>query len=209
VRVVAYRDQVRIVLVLIGVLLAVSACAREKQPVVVPQVPQFSTGASASGNVAEGRPVPKTCADLVSSEDIGTVLGTLIGDGRPVVGVPQPSIGRTARLDCYYGLSGNRPVSTATVWIGLATYTDRQHAQDRLTDTVSTERDAGSQINEVPVGDGDGVLMRGRTWMLVATRGKTTAVVSIQRNLVREDRAGAMLGQLADKALTPSAATGG
>jgi hypothetical protein len=199
---------VRIILVLIGVILAVSACAREKQPVVAPEVPQFSTAAPPSGNAAAGRPVPKTCGDLVSSEDIGTVLGTLIGDGRPVVALPQPSIGRTARLDCYYGLSGNRPVSTATVWIGLATYTDRQHAQGRLTDTVSTERDAGSQINEVPVGAGEGVLMRGKTWMLVATRGKTTVVVGVQRDLVREDRAGAILGQLADKALTPTAATG-
>jgi hypothetical protein len=196
-------------MVLIGVMLAVSGCAREKEPVVVPEVPQFSTAGPPSGNAAAGRPVPKTCGDLVSSEDIGTILGSLIGDGRPVVGVPQPSIGRTARLDCYYGLSGNRPVSTATVWLGLATYTDRQHAQDRLTDTVSTERDAGSQINEVPVGAGEGVLMRGKTWMLVATRGKTTVVVSVQRSLVREDRAGAMLGQLADKALTPTAATGG
>jgi len=200
---------VRIVLVLIGVLLAVSACAREKEPVVVPEVPQFSTAAPPSGGAAAGRPVPKTCGDVVPSEDIDTIVGTVTGDARPVVGVPQPGIGRTARLDCYYGLSGNRPVSAATVWIGLATYTDRKHAQDRLTNTVSTERDAGSQINEVPVGGGDGVLMRGKTWMLVATRGKTTVVVAVQRSLVREDRAGAILGQLADKALTPPASTGG
>jgi hypothetical protein len=205
---------VRVVLVLIAALVAVSAgvsgCAREKQPVVVPEVPQFTTGAPPpSGEATAGRPVPKTCGDVVSQDDIGTVLGTLIGDARPVVGVPQPSIGRTARLDCYYGLSGNRPVSSATVWIGLATYTDPKHAQQRLTYTISTERDAGSQINEVPVGAGDGVLMRGKTWMLVAMRGRTTVVVSIRPNLVREDRAGAMLGQLADEALTPNTPAGG
>ena len=146
----------------------------------------------------------------MSAEEISTVLGILInGDARPVVGVPQPSIGRTARLDCYWGVRGNRPVSTATVWIGLATYTDPKHAQQRLTNTISSERDAGSQINEVPVGGGEGVLIRGKTWMLVAMRGQTTVVVSIQPNLVREDRAGAMLGQLADKSLTPTTPTPG
>lgn len=202
----------RVVLVLIAAALAVSVagCARAKQPVVVPEVPRFTSAAPPPGNATAGRPVPKTCGDVMSAEDISTVLGILLnGDARPVVGVPQPGIGRTARLDCYWGVRGNRPVSTATVWIGLASYTSPKRAQQRLTNTISTERDAGSQINEVPVGGGEGVLIRGKTWMMVAMRGPATVVVSIQPNLVREDRAGAMLGQLADKALTTPTETPG
>jgi hypothetical protein len=192
---------------LVAILAFAAGCgAGAKTPVVQPSVPTFTDPAAPSGS-AQGRPVPRTCGDVATGEELGTILGMLItGEPLPVVGVPQANIGRTARLDCYYGVRSGRPTSTATVWIGLATYTDAARAQARLTNTVSSERDAGAQVNEVPVGDGTGVLLRGATWMLVAVRGTTTAVVTIKPGLVREDRAGAMLGQIADRALTPRAA---
>jgi hypothetical protein len=194
----------------VAVLMLAAGCAAgAKPPVVRPSVPTFA-GSSAPSGSAQGRPVPQTCTDVATPEDVGTILGMLItGEPQRVVGVPQADIGRTARLDCYYGARSGRPLSTATVWIGLATYTDAARARQRLTSTVSGERDGGAQVNEVPVGPGTGVLLRGKTWMLVAVRGKTTAVVTIKPGLVREDRAGAMLGQLADRALTPRATTPG
>ncbi|MGH3757089.1 hypothetical protein [Actinophytocola sp.] len=190
-------------LVLLAVAAVVAGCARaEEEPVVVPEVPQIGTTAPASG--ARERPVPQTCGELATSEDVGTIIGTLItGEPQPVVGVPQESIGRTARLDCYYGLPAGKPLSAAIVWIGVASYTDEASAQGRVTATITGERDVGARVNEVPVGQGRGVLLRGQTWMLVAMRGSTTVVVSVRPDLVREDRAGAILGQLADKALTP------
>lgn len=190
--------------ILVAVAVLATGCApRESKPVVVPEVPQVNSTAPAPSGGPQGRPGPETCTEVVTSEDAGTILGMLItGEPQPVVGVPQADIGRTARLDCYYGLRQGRPVSTATIWIGVATYKDAQAAQARLTNTITTERDAGAQVNEVPVGQGQGVLMRGKTWTLAAVRGNTTAVVTIRPDLVREDRAGAMLGQLADKALT-------
>lgn len=192
-----------------AVAVLVSGCARANQPVVAPEVPKFSTTAPQSAST-EGRPVPPTCADVITPEEAGTILGVLItGDPQPVVGVPQSDIGRTARLDCYYGVRPGKPMSAATVSISLVSYTDTARAQARLTNTISAERDAGAQVNEVPVGAGSGVLLRGKTWTLVAQRGSTTVVVTIAPNLVREDRAGAMLGQLADKALTPSVTTPG
>jgi hypothetical protein len=178
-----------------------SGCARQ-QPVVRPEVPRFSTAAP-QGSGTAARTVPATCTEVVTSEEAGTILGMLItGDPQPVVGVPAANIGRTARLDCYYGLGTGRPLSTATMWIGLATYVDEERAASRLTATIAAERDVGAQVNEIPVGSGTGVLLRGKTWSIVARRGTATVVVTIQPNLVREDRAGAMLGQLADKALT-------
>ena len=194
----------------VAVLVLAAGCgAGATTPVVQPSVPKFSDSAAPSGS-AQGRPVPQTCADVATPEDVGTILGMLImGEPQRVVGVPQANIGRTARLDCYYGARAGRPLSTATVWIGLATYTDPARAKQRLTNTVSDERDGGAQVNEVPVGPGTGVLLRGTMWMLVAVRGRTTAVVTIKPGLVREDRAGAMLGQLADRALTPPPSTPG
>jgi hypothetical protein len=55
------------------------------------------------------------------------------------------------------------------------------------------------------VGAGEGTLLRGKAWTVVARRGSTTVVVTITPNLVNEDRVGPMLGQLADLALTPRA----
>lgn len=194
------------VAVLGAVIVAVcaTACASaEKTPVEDPEIPQFTTSAPAAAST-RGRPVPKTCDDVATAEEVGTILGMLItGEPQPVVGVPQASIGRTARLDCYYGTRAGRPLAESTVWIGLAGYTDATRARKRLTATIATERDAGAQVNEVPVGAGTGVLLRGKTWTLVATRGTTTVVVTIKPGLVREDRAGAMLAQIADRALTP------
>jgi hypothetical protein len=180
----------------------VSGCAREA-PVADPEVPRFSTAAP-SGAGASGRPVPKTCTDVITPEDAGTILGVFLGgEPQPVVGVPLPDIGRTARLDCYYGLQPGRPLSTATLWVGVTSYTDARHAQDRLATTIDVERDASSHVDEIPVGQGKGTLLRGKAWTVVALRGSTTVVVTVRPNLVNEDRAGPMLGQLADRVLTP------
>ena len=189
-------------LVLVAVAVLVSACAGATEPMTDPEVPLFSTPAPPGS--LEGRAVPKTCAEVATLEEIGRILGTLVtGDPHPVVGVPQENIGRTARLDCYYGVPRGKPRTTATVWIALATYTDAHWAQRRLSNTVDDERASGARVSDVPVGPDRGVLLRGKTWMLVAVRGSTTVVITVQPNLVREDRAGAMLGQLADTALTP------
>ncbi len=187
--------------ILVAVALLVSGCAGTTQPRADPEVPVFST--PAPPGEAEGRAVPESCAEVVTPEEIGTVLGILIGEPRPVVGVAQDDIGRTARLDCYYGVPKGKPLSAASVWIGLAGYTDEHWAQRRVSNTVTGERDAGARVSDVPVGPDRGVLLRGTTWMLVAARGSTTVVVEVEPNLVREDRVGAMLGQLADRALTP------
>lgn len=186
----------------VATVAVVSGCAREA-PVADPEVPQFSTAAP-SGESASARPVPKTCTEVITPEEAGTILGVYLGgEPQPVVGVPLPDIGRTARLDCYYGLQSGRPLSTATLWVGITSYTDPRRAQDRLAATIDVERDASSHVDEIPVGSGKGTLLRGKAWTVVALRGSTTVVVTIRPNLVNEDRVGPMLGQLADLTLTP------
>lgn len=179
-----------------------TACATATEPIEDPEVPVFST--PPPPGAAEGRDVPATCDEVVTAEEIGRILGILLtGRVHPVVGVPEEAIGRTARLDCYFGLRQGAPYRTATVWIALATYTDAAAAARRVSATAADERAAGARVSDVPVGLDRGVLLRGEgAWTLAAVRGRTTVVVTVAPDLVREDHVGALLGQLADRTLT-------
>lgn len=181
----------------VGLVLVAGGCAGT-EPVTDPEIPVFSTQQPA-GN-AGSRTVPKTCGEVATTDEISTILTTLVsGPVTPVVGVPQENIGRTARLDCYYG----GPAASAPLWIGLASYTDEHSAKRRMSATVTDERTAGATVSEVPVGGGRGVLLSGARRMVVAQRDRTTVVVSVVPTLVRADFAGDFLGQLADLALSP------
>lgn len=184
-------------LVVVVVVLLLGGCADQDPPAASPAVPLFST---APANTAE-RQVPESCDDVATLDDLTRILATLVtGDVRRVAGVPQDNIGRTARLDCYYGEQPGQ--SVPKVWIGLAHYVNEESARKRLNATVADERKAGGSTSEVPVGPGRGVLVKHTNWLLVANRGGTTVVVQVRAGIVRDDHAGALLGQLADFALT-------
>lgn len=193
----------RLLPVLLAVALTAGCTTPPTEPIEDPEVPLFST--PPPPGAAEGREVPKTCAEVATPEEISRILNILVtGQPHPIVGVPQDNIGRTARLDCYYGVPKGKPLTTAPVWIALATYTDPRWANRRLSNTAAEEREAGARVSDVPVGPHRGILLRSpTTWTLAAARGRTTAVVTVNPALVSETHAGAQLGQLADKALTP------
>lgn len=162
-------------------------------------MPVFSTAPVATGE----RAAPVNCAEVATLEDITRILSTLVtGPVVPIVGVPQDNIGRTARLDCYYGVPAGKPVAAAKVWIGLTTYVNEESARKRMTTTIGDEQDTGATVSDVPVGPGRGVLLRTDYWMLVANRGRITVVVRVLPVLVRDDHAGSLLGQLANFAIT-------
>lgn len=114
----------------------------------------------------------------------------------------QDNIGRTARIDCYYGVPDGKPPTSAKVWIGLASYINAESARKRTVNTVADERNAGATVSDVQVGADRGVLVRNANWMLVTSRGRLTVVVQVIPVLVREDHAGSLLAQLATFALT-------
>lgn len=188
---------------LAGLLLLVLAGCATPAPVTDPSVPVF-TPQAAPDTAATGRQVPPTCDELVTLTEIKTILATMItGQTLPIVGVPQENIARTARLDCYYGVPPGQSVAAAAVWIGLTSYADGESARERLDTTVADETEAGATESEVDVGPTTGTLLAGDRPMVVAMRGTTTVVVATLAGLVRVDHAGALLGQLADLALTP------
>jgi hypothetical protein len=196
----AYRGAMRAGLVVLGAVLVISGCAGTAPPSNSPAVPVFS---SAPANANTERTIPDNCGDVASLDDLTLELNNLVtGAVQPIIGVPQSNIGRTARIDCYYGVPAGQPVGKAKVWIGLASYVNEESARKRLTATVADERTAGATVSDVQVGQDRGVLIRNANWMLVANRGRVTVVVQVIPVLVREDHAGALLGQVADHALT-------
>lgn len=191
----------RFVLVVI-LALVLGGCTRSAPPRNSPAVPVFST---APANTGAERTVPDSCDAVASLDDLTRILATFVpGPVQRIVGVPQDNIGRTARLDCYYGVPAGQPASAAQVWIGLTSYVNAESARKRLTATVADERAASGtvSVSDVRVGQGRGVLIRNANWMIVAERGRTTVVVQVAPALVRDDHAGALLGQVADFALT-------
>jgi hypothetical protein len=187
---------------MVAMLAALSGCTTAAPP-ASPAVPVF-TSQVAHHTSTGNRTVPRTCAGLATLGEVVDILGTAVtGQILPVVGVPEPKIGRTARLDCYYGVPDGQPTSAANVWIGLASYTDEAAATRRMELTEEAERDTGAKATVVPVGPDRGVLFTGQRHTLITMRGKNTALVAVIAALVQADQAPVVLGRLADRALTP------
>jgi hypothetical protein len=185
-------------------LAAVSSCSGSSSS-APPSVPAFTSSTPQSA-VATEKAVPKTCGGLATLTEVTDILGTAVtGQTLPVVGVPEPKIGRTARLDCYYGVpEGKLPVD-AVVSIGFATYSDDAAAKRRMSSTVEAEREAGAKATDVQVGPDKGVLISSTRHTVVAVRGKNTIVVTVHPDVVPQDQAASLIGRLADHALTPRA----
>jgi hypothetical protein len=191
-----------IVVVIAAVVAVGSACSKEA-PGAGPKVPSFST-ANVPSSAVRDRPVPKSCGAVLTQDEVAEILQVAVtGQTLPIVGVPEPKIGRTARIDCYYGVPTGQDRAAAPVTIGLASYTDETAARKRLDSTVASEKEIGSKAGEVPIGPDRGILLHGKQWTLVAVRGNSTVVITMKLDLVAEDQAGSLIGKLADRALSP------
>ena len=191
------------VLAAAGVL--VSACSFASPPLATPPIPTFTTTTTPPPITRGKRPVPKTCASVVSRQEVEIQVGKeLNGDSQEIVGVPAPSIGRTARLDCYYGIPAGKTRDSASVMIGIATYKDPQSAQERLASSVQAEQNDGAKATDVKVGPDNGVLLTdGTTFTLVVAHGATSVVINAAHNLVATSKMQAVLIKIADRALAP------
>lgn len=170
-------------------------------------VPSFTPSSSASSS-APARIVgalPTGCGAIGAAEEIADAIGrALTGAPRLITGAADQKIGRTARIDCYYGLDNNQDVKDAPIAVGLASYTDASAASRRVQSTVEDERKAGATVREVTVGEDKGTLLIGKKVItLVATHQATTVVVTAQIDVVPANQAPAALGKIADRALSP------
>jgi hypothetical protein len=126
-----------------------------------PAVPTFSgTARPPTTTVQVATTPPKACTGVAAAADVDKIVGhPLGGSANQVVGVPVTSIGRTARLDCYYGIPANQSLTAAVLTIGVSTYSDPQSAQARVTSTVNDARSAGSQVSTVKIDGRPATLM--------------------------------------------------
>lgn len=183
-------------------------CGTEKRtPLVVP-VPEFTPSPTTGASSAPARIVgtlPTGCDAIATAEEIAEAVGhAMPGNSKLVTGAADQSIGRTARIDCYYGLTDGQDLPDAPVRVGLASYADAKAAATRVTKTIEEERAAGARASEVAVGPDKGTLLIGKkTATLVATYQATTVVVIAQLDLVPANQAPSMLGKIADRALSP------
>ncbi|MBM7775462.1 hypothetical protein JOD54_005666 [Actinokineospora baliensis] len=182
---------------LLPLLLALAACT--SAPPAAPKAPEIPTFATTTPKPRTQRTLPTTCAKVLTRADLDATVDTVItGRTEVVAGVALPKIGRTGRLDCYYGIPQNQPATAAVLTVGMAAYTDSTAAAQRIQETVDTERDNGIAPEEIQVGLDKGFLLDGTTRTVVVAHGKITVSVSAQPSLATAEQ----VAKLADLALT-------
>ncbi|WP_253778110.1 hypothetical protein [Goodfellowiella coeruleoviolacea] len=151
------------------------------------------------------RPLSDDCADVADPEAVDEAVGQqLPGSATHIIGIPEPKIGRTAKLDCYFGIPDGQGLTEAAVLIGLATYADAATAQERYQISLDAERADGAAVTETKVGNQTGMLLSASgTQTLIGTLGKTSYLVTVKKGLVPDDRMTGVLVKLAQHALTP------
>src|SRR3954469_19114657 len=134
---------VRSVLLGLAAVLAVAGCSSggggtPQAAATTTAPPRSGSGESAGPPTPTPTPnLPAGCDAMLPFTDLDQALGRpLFGETRYVVGVAEPSIGRTGRVTCQYGLArgGKGP---APVEIGASTYEDATSATDRVAATVA------------------------------------------------------------------------
>ena len=188
-------------------VLACAGCAAvTPQPVAQPQIPTIvpPTTISRVPQMVD-RPIPDDCELVVPVELFHQKLGReLPGELKTIIGIPEPSLGRTGKIDCYYGVPERQPIAAAPVIIGLATYGDEPTAANRVTESVDLERQGGGSVREVDVGRKKGQFVSTKDERLVmGSLGKTTYVARAKAGVLPDDAIAGALAALAQQAMTP------
>ncbi|MDX3655784.1 hypothetical protein PV646_00575 [Streptomyces sp. ID05-26A] len=151
------------------------------------------------------RALPDDCELVVPVDVMNAALGQeLPGEPRIIVGIKEPGIGRTGKIDCYYGIPEKKGLLDAKIVIGLSTYTDDLTARTRVTESVEAERGEGAKVSEVDVGKQKGTLVEGKDeQLLIGSLGKSTFVVRNRNNFIPKEKLVAILPVLAAQSMTP------
>ncbi|RDI27633.1 hypothetical protein [Lentzea flaviverrucosa] len=193
----------------VGVLLVVSTACSAAVPQTQappPQIPRITPSTTPSRvPVMVDRALPDDCELVVPVEVMNTTLGQeLPGEPRIIVGIKEPGIGRTGKIDCYYGIPDKKGLTDAKIVIGLSSYTDDLTARTRVSESVEAERADGAKITEVDVGKQKGTLVEGKDeQLLIGSLGKSTFVVRNRNNFIPKEKLIAILPVLAAQSMTP------
>jgi hypothetical protein len=159
-------------------------------PQAAPSTAAPGGSASASGSAtpsASPTPeLPSGCELLLPFGDLDQALGRpLFGQSRFTKGVAQPSIGRTGRITCQYGLNAQGK-GTPYVEVGISDYTDAEAARKRVQATIAGARSEAATQGDVTVSGLPATLLgAGKVVTLVLAKGSRTVAVTLQRTLAR------------------------
>ncbi|MFE2751440.1 hypothetical protein ACFXGA_05500 [Actinosynnema sp. NPDC059335] len=190
----------------VAVLACAGCAAVQPQPVTQPQIPTIlpPTTISRIPQMVD-RPIPDDCELVVPVEVFNQKLGReLPGELKTIIGIPEPSLGRTGKIDCYYGVPERQPLTAAPVIVGLATYTDEPTAKGRVEESVAAERQEGGTVKEVDVSRRKGQLVTTKDErLLMGWLGKTTFVARAKAGVLPDDAIGGFLAAIAQQSMTP------
>ncbi|MFD9704059.1 hypothetical protein [Lentzea sp. NPDC059081] len=198
----------RILVALGAVALSVCGCAEAlpETQAPPPQIPKITPPTTPSRvPLMVDRPLPDDCELVVPAEVMNATIGQeLPGEPRIIIGIKEPGIGKTGKVDCYYGIPEKKGLPDAKIVIGLSTYTDEATARTRVAESVEAERGEGAKITEVDVGKQKGTLVEGKDeQLLIGSLGKSTFVVRNKNNFIPADKLVAILPVLAQQSMTP------
>ncbi|MBW4719918.1 hypothetical protein [Saccharothrix obliqua] len=189
------------------VAVVLGGCASAPKPALqAPAIPTILTSTTVVRTpVMVDRDLPEDCELIVPVEVVGKHLGRAVpGQVTTIIGVPEPSIARTAKVDCYYDVGENQSFTAAPLIVGLAKYGDEASARERVSAGVEAEKQEGATAAEVDVGRQKGVLIStAGERLLVGVLGKTTFVARAKVGYAPDDRMTAFLTALAVQSMTP------
>jgi hypothetical protein len=189
--------------VAVGLVGVLAACGGSSAP-TAKAPPSSSKPTTATSAPPFAGNVPASCDPVAAEGDVNQILGhPLTGTANGIKGIPEAAIGRTARLDCYYGIPPNQAATAAVVSIGIAAYDNAADAAHRVVETVNEARDTGYTSSSVQVNGQNAVLLAGQqNQEVVLSAGTITVLVTAANTVVQPGKAGPPLIKLAGKALT-------
>lgn len=123
--------------------MTVTGCGAAEMPPT--PVPTF-TGPSAEADAASGneRPdgsLPTDCTEMLAVGDLGALLGLPLDSVAvsSIIGVPEPSVGRTERVACTYTGTAASPVRGILLDVNVARYVDAAAAANQWETNTGVE----------------------------------------------------------------------
>ena len=176
------------VLVLVGIAALAAACssggsARSQAGATQTAAPTPTRSAAAPTPTPTPN-LPGGCDQMLPFTDLDHALGRpLFGPSRYVLGVAEPSIGRTGRVTCQCGLQPNGR-GAAPLEVGVSTYKDADSANERVAATVAALRSTATSQRSATVAGQQAVLIgTKKDNNLVVAQGDRTVAVTIARTL--------------------------
>ena len=187
----------RAVPVLVGLILGLAACTSDGSGSEPPAAAGSPTTSPASSATRSSTPTPTPAPDLPAGcdavlpfTDLDQALGRpLFGGSRYIVGVAQPSIGRTGRVTCQYGVPTTGK-GAAPLEVGMSTYKDAVSATDRVAATIAGLRSGATSQQAVTVAGQPTTVIGYKTGVTaVLAQGERTLAVSVSRSISDPGRA--------------------